>query len=799
MRRPFAIFTSLSLLALGCDQTVKLPSVTSGSSGGTTGSKDLLPRGAHCTFNQACASGVCGVGGSGNCCAQACATSDPICGAIACDGTGACAYPNDAISCPVSCSGSTVQQGTCNGEGACAPMGMGSAPCPNSFACGSDGGGCNTTCTASAECAAGFVCNAGACVAPAALGPCTENDDCTSELCGTGSERDGGPAHCCSAACAFTTPPCGATDCAADSGACVYPNPGTLCGPEQSCDAGVQTNAAHCDGTGTCNPAPDPVDCAPYACGANAACQQGCDEDGGCAPGGSCDLAHHLCCAAGLHVGGSIAVDGITGDDHAICCGTAGNQPCQTITHVMQVIDAEQLRDVTIYATLDGGAGDGGAEPWPIPPTETYPIVLGWGAELNAPGIVFGDYLLNLGIIFTIGPVSSSDTIGYASMVGTANSPEIGDTHYRSDSALTIDQPTDLTDIEIQAGTTLYLANANILGGDGFTGSAIDVAAGAGLVVGEDKSAVITGLVNIEYAYTGIECEGGDLGCTISDVPLPKGVSSLILWSGFDVGISAGDNALISLKSVPIIGQPLSLFSSPGFLQCPGFENGYNPTSQGVVLTGKASMTFENGTVDCLLNEGFYLQASLKGVPSLTLSNTTIENTGLAVYASAGAVAISSSTIEYNGGGVEQDTDGTNIATIDLSGGAEGGVNVVACSNAIEGPMATGVSVLNTTSRPLNASNMSWDTSGPDVFECDAQLGSCTCEISSCTDAPGANGMDAVYESNGIITTTGNQLSTLDCTPPQISCTPQMGCDYSWLVCCSRDGGADECVASCSG
>jgi hypothetical protein len=189
-------------------------------------------------------------------------------------------------------------------------------------------------------------------------------------------------------------------------------------------------------------------------------------------------------------------------------------------------------------------------------------------------------------------------------------------------------------------------------------------------------------------------------------------------------------------------------------------------------------MTFENGTVQCILDQGFYLEASPKGVPSLTLKNTTIQNTGLGVYASAGTAAISGSTIRYNGGGVQQDTDGTNIATIDLSGGAEGGVNTVACSNSIEGTpwgYATGISVLNTTSHPLNASNVSWDTSGPDVFGCDAQLSDCTCEIASCATAPGADGMDAVYEAAGTITTTGNQLSTLDCTLGDFNCCTWAG------------------------
>ncbi len=119
MRFSLAILTGLALLALGCNQTLKLPSVTSGSSGGSTSGKPLLPAGALCTFNAACASGVCGPSGTGDCCAQACATSDATCGAIACDGTGACAYPNDAITCPTSCTGSMLSQNTCNGAGAC--------------------------------------------------------------------------------------------------------------------------------------------------------------------------------------------------------------------------------------------------------------------------------------------------------------------------------------------------------------------------------------------------------------------------------------------------------------------------------------------------------------------------------------------------------------------------------------------------------------------------------------------------------------------------------------------------------
>ncbi len=673
---------------------------------------------------------------------------------------------------------------------------MSSAACPGNFACDSHAAAtCDTACTSSAQCATGFVCNAGACVPPTQVGPCTENDDCTTMRCGVG---DGGGGHCCSTVCALTAPPCGASDCDGETGACAYPDVDTGCGTAQSCDGGIQTNADHCDGKGTCSPGSVSTACAPYICGADA-CQTRCGPDGGCAAGDACDVEQHMCCA-GLQAGGSMAVDSILGDDAVACCGTPGKQPCQSITHAMVVVAAAQLRDVTLLATVDGGAGGWGS------PTETYPILLGWGAELKAPGVGFGDPRWGPGanpnrIIFTIGRVSSNDDVGYASLVGT-------DT---ASNWLFILQPTNLMDIQVQSGSTLYLANVlidNTVIGVPITGtgSAIDVAAGASLVLGADKAGAVTGTVELSSVYTGIECEGGeqgDLGCSVSDVPL-NGASSLLIASddvGTDtvnVGISAGDNTSISLKSAPNIGYELEPF---GQLNCGLGPKPAPGVGQGVVLNGTASMTFENGRVGCIHNQAFYLEASPSGVPSLTLSNTLITETGLGVYASAGTAIISGSIFQDNGGGVEQDTDGTNSATIDLSGGGvDGGGNVIVCSNKVWSAVAPGVSVLNRTSLPLNASNVSWDTSGPDVFECDAQLRNCACESSGCSAVPGSDSMDAVYESTGTITTTGNQLSPVVCRQVAYigdSCLPLfMDCVLPWLVCCGPpDGG--ECETSC--
>jgi hypothetical protein len=183
-----------------------------------------------------------------------------------------------------------------------------------------------------------------------------------------------------------------------------------------------------------------------------------------------------------------------------------------------------------------------------------------------------------------------------------------------------------------------------------------------------------------------------------------------------------------------------------------------------VLLHGKANVEMDGALLTCLATDAFDLTASSSGVPLLTLDGATIRHNGRAIDAKAGQATVTNSTIEYNYNGVEQDTDGINVGIIDLSGGG----NTVACSSVIEtvtGATAPGVSVLNVAAKPLDATNVAWDTSSPDVFDCDATLASCSCAASSCTRNAGADGMSAVYENaTGTIDTTGNMLSPADCT-----------------------------------
>ncbi len=199
----------------------------------------------------------------------------------------------------------------------------------------------------------------------------------------------------------------------------------------------------------------------------------------------------------------------------------------------------------------------------------------------------------------------------------------------------------------------------------------------------------------------------------------------------------------------------------PGRANCALQDDGWFSSDGAVLVRGKAAVTISNGTIECIDGTAILLEASANGVPSLQMNGTIVEDALVGLHALAGTAAIANSTFQYNSIGVEQDTDDTNIAGIDLSGGAIGGINVVACNTTGigDGGGMPGVSVINLTSNVLSASNVNWDTPGPDQFSCDSTLLVCKCLNTACATAPGADGMDAVSESTGTINTAGNGLA----------------------------------------
>jgi MYXO-CTERM domain-containing protein len=150
--------------------------------GGASGSANGTP----CTANAQCASAICGAAGTGNCCAAACSTSDPACGATACaSGTGACVFPTSSTTCGVdSCTGSTLTTHGCDGSGTCAANA--GTPCPDNLDCNAAGTACLTVPDAGGAGGAGGAGSTGA-------GNPSTHGGCGCRLAGEPTPREGSP------------------------------------------------------------------------------------------------------------------------------------------------------------------------------------------------------------------------------------------------------------------------------------------------------------------------------------------------------------------------------------------------------------------------------------------------------------------------------------------------------------------------------------------------------------------------------------------------------------------------------
>ena len=164
------------------------------------------------------------------------------------------------------------------------------------------------------------------------------------------------------------------------------------------------------------------------------------------------------------------------------------------------------------------------------------------------------------------------------------------------------------------------------------------------------------------------------------------------------------------------------------------------------------------------------MTGSLHGSPTVVLDSSIITNTETALNVIGGTATVWNSVIGFNYNGVVQSSAGFIAGgAINLNGGLDGGTDggtSVICSSFVEsiyGSMGLpGVNVLNANGNPLVATNVSWDTAGPDHFHCGANLANCTCSDAgpACVNTPGADDMDAVTE-NGPVLTSGNIQSPL--------------------------------------
>jgi hypothetical protein len=302
------------------------------TSGFYCSSASCLPQvtaGTACTSNDDCASGTCGVNGSGHCCASSCSLSGPLgCGASDCDTAGACVYPPSTTPCGTpSCSGVTYATRTCDGAGACAvPT---TVTCPNSLNCNAAGTACDQSCSSKFDCATGNYCASGSCLPQVMLGACTSNDACILGICGLY-----GMGSCCASTCNGGIGSCGPTGCDAATGACTYTAAGT------ACVAAL--------------------------------------------PGGTCD-------GAGLCASGPVYhVDKLKGVDTATC-GSAAS-PCLSMTRAMSLVAAAGISGATLEVftsenpSLSCVTAVDLAATWPQA-NETWPIHLGMGVTVHLRGL----------------------------------------------------------------------------------------------------------------------------------------------------------------------------------------------------------------------------------------------------------------------------------------------------------------------------------------------------------------------------------------------------------------------------
>ncbi|MFT3917530.1 MAG: OmpA family protein [Anaeromyxobacteraceae bacterium] len=319
----------------------------------------------------------------------ACASDGSTCGG-ACDGsvTTACAFPTSTCRAASCADGTATIAAACDGAGHCpAVQTVACAP----YVCGPTA--CAGGCTGDDACVSTSFCGGGVCRPKLQLGlACGRDGECAGGRCVDGVCCDGvcdgqceacnlqGQLGACKAvagaphggrpACASDGTLCGGACDATLRTACAFPGALTSC-RDASCDGGVATLAAVCDGAGHC-PAVETRLCEPYVCGPTA-CAGDCAGDahcvegdwcsaGVCAPrgadGAGCGVAN--ACASGICVAGTCCHSDCPGPDQA--CNLPGHQgTCTALAAVGCRADADCPSDAFCLAGACHPRDDGAA------------------------------------------------------------------------------------------------------------------------------------------------------------------------------------------------------------------------------------------------------------------------------------------------------------------------------------------------------------------------------------------------------------------------------------------------------
>jgi hypothetical protein len=202
-----------------------------------------------------------------------------------------------------------VPASSCNGAGGCALV---AAVSCSPYLCSN--GGCASSCRATAECGAEDYCASGACVVRedagadcAATTTSAPGEACLSDVC-RGK-------HCCAQECSTGDRICHVSGCDS-SGACLYPDSATVCGPPESCSNGMHLPLSGCGGDGGCVIA-TAVSCGAYLC----------DQQGiGC--NSSCTATAQECVVGAYCGGQKCAMKGSPGQPCAASSTNTADQAC---------------------------------------------------------------------------------------------------------------------------------------------------------------------------------------------------------------------------------------------------------------------------------------------------------------------------------------------------------------------------------------------------------------------------------------------------------------------------------------
>ncbi len=251
--------------------------------------------GDTCAASSDCSSGHCA---HGYCCESACDGPCATCGLI----------PGACVAAPAGSPGSpTCAPFACNGLLSTCPTGCTEdSQCPTTSFCRADGS-CQPKLARGSLCNPAADCSANGCQ-ECQTGHCADGVCCESECADQCSACDvvhneglcipvKGAPHGSRPSCAGASgdDPCSATACNGDTvGGCVALAGAEVTCREGSCEGGVETLPARCDGTGVCPTAVETQPCAPFICGVGA-CLELCTSDGDCANGAQCATANGQC------------------------------------------------------------------------------------------------------------------------------------------------------------------------------------------------------------------------------------------------------------------------------------------------------------------------------------------------------------------------------------------------------------------------------------------------------------------------------------------------------------------------